>query len=330
MPDHVVEDLRRREEQPPVEAHRAASRAGSPTGLLPTDGEAAVAQARLGTGGIEARPDLPPGLVTEPRLEGALAERGIVGNVKLVTVAAHPLLAGLRGESERLAEVGNGVRSAGEGVASSQEGGPTTFDPGGELDHRRSGVTLRGPGRKHDHHAAVGLDEHTDAVGPLRASHAVVHESPRVGWDLQMASFSPPPPRRLSSDAVALRPIAEWDIPEILIAHEDDRELARATGLLRPPSGAELGREVEDAPVAWAAGRIQLTVLEPGSEDCRGRVLIDAIDADAGTARVSVWIAPGRRGRGLASGALALARDWLARECGIEQLQCGENRPGGG
>jgi RimJ/RimL family protein N-acetyltransferase len=144
-----------------------------------------------------------------------------------------------------------------------------------------------------------------------------------------MTSFTPPPPERLSTSTIGLRPISAWDIPEILIAHQDDRSLAPSLGLDRPPSGAQLGREVEQAEAAWTAGRLQLTVLEPGSEDCRGRLVIDHIDPLAGTAQATIWIAPGRRGRGLASEALGLARDWLARQGGIEQLQCGEDRARG-
>jgi RimJ/RimL family protein N-acetyltransferase len=140
----------------------------------------------------------------------------------------------------------------------------------------------------------------------------------------------PDPPKRLSSDTVALRPISDWDIPEILIAHQDDRTLAQALGMKRAPSSAQLGQEVEDSAAAWAAGTLKLTLVTPGSDDCRGRLVIDELDVPAGTARATVWVAAELRGRGLARAALALAGDWLAGACGIHQLQCGEDRPSGG
>jgi RimJ/RimL family protein N-acetyltransferase len=140
----------------------------------------------------------------------------------------------------------------------------------------------------------------------------------------------PEPPARLSSPTVELRPISDWDIPEILIAHQDDRDLAASLGVSRAPSGAQLGQEVESAAADWAAGTLKLTLCQPGSDDCRGRLTIDALDPAAGTARATVWVAPQLRGRGLARAALELAGDWLARSCGIHQLQCGEDRPGGG
>ena len=49
----------------------------------------------------------------------------------------------------------------------------------------------------------------------------------------------------LHGERVALRYAAERDIPEILIAHQDDPELHVRLGLVRPPSGAELGRRIE-------------------------------------------------------------------------------------
>lgn len=137
----------------------------------------------------------------------------------------------------------------------------------------------------------------------------------------------PDPPARLSGALVDLRPISDWDIPEILIAHEDDRSLAARLGLARPPSGAELGAEVEQAAADWAAGTLKLTLVQPGSEDCCGRLVIDAIDPVAGRARVTVWVAPRLRGRGLAREARVLATDWLGRRCGVGELECAEDRP---
>jgi len=129
-------------------------------------------------------------------------------------------------------------------------------------------------------------------------------------------------PGRLSDGVIELRAIADWDIPEILIAYQDDRELARSLGLKRPPSGAALGSEVENAEAERAAGTaLRLTVVEPGREDCRGRLVVSEVDWEARTARVQIWIVPALRGRGLARRAVALAAEWLRDRAGIEQLQ---------
>src|SRR5579872_272608 len=96
----------------------------------------------------------------------------------------------------------------------------------------------------------------------------------------------PEPPDRIVDELIELRPIEEWDIPEVLIAHQDDPELHRRLGLPRPPTGAQLGGEVDDAQ-AWrrAGAGVKLTIVEPGSNDCRGRVEVDDVDWDRGSAR---------------------------------------------
>ncbi len=122
-------------------------------------------------------------------------------------------------------------------------------------------------------------------------------------------------PERLSDGQVELRTSTEWDIPDILIAHQDDRDLYRRLGLPRPPSGAELGSAAEREPAQRAAGTaVKLTIVQPDSDDCRGRVEVREINWEQGSAALSVWVAPGLRGRGLARRALALAARWLFLE----------------
>jgi len=69
----------------------------------------------------------------------------------------------------------------------------------------------------------------------------------------------------LDDGVVALRDFAERDIPEILIAYEDDDNLHERMGLQRPPSGAQLGRRAEtEAADRLAGAYATLTVLEAG------------------------------------------------------------------
>src|ERR1700761_9139897 len=116
-----------------------------------------------------------------------------------------------------------------------------------------------------------------------------------------MPSF-PRFPEPLAGDGVALRLAAERDIPEILIAHQDDPELYRRLRLPRPPSGAELGRRTEIAEAERAAGaRLWLTILEPGSDECCGQLDVQDAELHLGRADVQVWVSPARRRRGLGS-----------------------------
>jgi RimJ/RimL family protein N-acetyltransferase len=136
-----------------------------------------------------------------------------------------------------------------------------------------------------------------------------------------MASL-PDPPATLADAVAGLRLVADRDIPEVLIAHQDDPALARALGQARAPSGAELGRRVEESGAHRMAGRgLWLTVTDAGADECRGQVDVIASDAGHCRADLRLWIAPRDRGRGLGTAALALAGRWLLGEVGLARVQ---------
>jgi RimJ/RimL family protein N-acetyltransferase len=136
-----------------------------------------------------------------------------------------------------------------------------------------------------------------------------------------MSSF-PRFPEPLSGDGVQLRLAAERDIPEILIAHQDDPELFRRLRMQRPPSGAELGRRTELADTERALGaRLWLTILTSGSDECRGQIDVHDAEPHYGRADVGIWVVPQRRGQGLGNAALALAGRWLLADAGLARVQ---------
>ena len=136
-----------------------------------------------------------------------------------------------------------------------------------------------------------------------------------------MPSF-PPLPEPLTGDRVHLRLAAERDIPEILIAHQDDPELYRRLRSERPPSGAELGRRTELAETERALGaRLWLTILTPGSDVCRGQIDVHNAELHYGRADVGIWVAPQHRDQGLGAAALALAGRWLIEDAGLARVQ---------
>jgi RimJ/RimL family protein N-acetyltransferase len=125
----------------------------------------------------------------------------------------------------------------------------------------------------------------------------------------------------LGDGVIELRPAREWDIPDILIAHQDDPELYRRLGLDRPPSGAELGRRAEAEPAQRAAGtELRLTILEVGQETCRGQIDVHHVDWNERSAELGIWLAPQVRGRLWASRALRLSAGWLLGPCALERL----------
>jgi RimJ/RimL family protein N-acetyltransferase len=126
----------------------------------------------------------------------------------------------------------------------------------------------------------------------------------------------------LRSETVTLRGSAERDIPEVLIAHQDDPELHVRLGYERPPSGAELGRRTEAEPAERQAGiGVRLTILDPESDTCRGQLDVHRVDWGHQRAELGIWVASRWRSRGLGTGALALAGRWLLQDCGIARVE---------
>jgi RimJ/RimL family protein N-acetyltransferase len=126
----------------------------------------------------------------------------------------------------------------------------------------------------------------------------------------------------LTDGSVALRDYTERDIPEILIAYQDDPQLHVITGEDRPPSGAELGSRAEREPAVRAAGeRATLTIVEPGADTCRGQVGVSDTDWDNRRVEIAIWLAPQARGRGLGGRSLRLAAEWLLGTCELARVE---------
>lgn len=121
---------------------------------------------------------------------------------------------------------------------------------------------------------------------------------------------------------VTVRLAAERDIPEVLLAYQDDPELHVRMGQLRPPSGAELGRLAERAPADRETGRgLGLTIVSGDSDVCLGQVYVHHVAWEHYRVELGIWVAPQARGQGLARVALRLVGSWLLRETGLQRVQ---------
>jgi RimJ/RimL family protein N-acetyltransferase len=125
----------------------------------------------------------------------------------------------------------------------------------------------------------------------------------------------------LAHGPAVLRDAAERDIPEILIAYQDDPELHIRLRQEKPPSGAQLGQRAENERARRAAGtQATLTILEPGSDVCRGQVDLHHVEWEHERAELGIWLAPHVRGKGMGTVALRLAGEWLLRNSPLERL----------
>jgi len=126
----------------------------------------------------------------------------------------------------------------------------------------------------------------------------------------------------LQGERAWLRYAAERDIPEILIAHQDDSELHVRLGLERPPSGAELGRRTEGEAAERDLGiGVRFTIVQPGVDVCLGQLDVHRVDWENRRAELGVWVAPAHRGRGLATCGLRLAGRWLMSTSGLARVE---------
>ena len=126
----------------------------------------------------------------------------------------------------------------------------------------------------------------------------------------------------LTNGAVCVRAGAERDIPEVLIAYQDDPALHLRMGQPGPPSGAELGRLYERVEADRVAGRrLTFTITEPGEDTCRGQIYVHGVDWENGRGELGMWVASQMRGRGLGARALRLVSPWLLRAAGLDRLQ---------
>lgn len=129
-------------------------------------------------------------------------------------------------------------------------------------------------------------------------------------------------PNPLHDGDVTVRLFAERDIPEILIAYQDDPTLHHRLGLERPPTGAQLGSESERADAERIAGqRILLSIVATGDDVCRGRTIAENFEWDHRRAELGVWVAPQFRDRGYARRAVRLVAEWLFETCAMERLE---------
>ncbi len=75
-----------------------------------------------------------------------------------------------------------------------------------------------------------------------------------------------------------------------------------------------------DDALRQAGESVRLTIVEPGANDCRGRVEVDEFDWERGSARLRVWVVPQLRGAGTEQRAAELAAEWLDSFVGIDDL----------
>lgn len=130
------------------------------------------------------------------------------------------------------------------------------------------------------------------------------------------------PDGSLRDEVIALRPLTPDDY-EAHLRHRSRPEVYSGSVLPLPPSAAE-AREVCEwrAAVAWLRGRSALMVIDDGA-GYQGTIGLYDVARVVGTGMIGYDLRPETRGRGYATRAVRLVRQWAFREVGLDRVWAG-------
>jgi len=133
----------------------------------------------------------------------------------------------------------------------------------------------------------------------------------------------------LSDGEIVVRPLARGDIPDIVAACSDP-EIPRWTRVPSPYTREDAEQFLAISATEAAAGEgVALAVADAGGR-LIGTVGLMDVDRERGSGEIGYWTAAAARGRGAATRAVALLRDWAHSELGLAELEIlphRDNRP---
>jgi RimJ/RimL family protein N-acetyltransferase len=130
----------------------------------------------------------------------------------------------------------------------------------------------------------------------------------------------PVPP--LAGDVVLLRPWGEADVRGMVLAFSDP-VMQRFSWRTTPYTETDARDYVAEQEEARLRGEgLSFALVEPRDQDVvLGCVSLSEVRLDQGRAEVGYWLAPGARGRGLATHAVRLLARWVFAELGLARLE---------
>jgi len=135
------------------------------------------------------------------------------------------------------------------------------------------------------------------------------------------AGMPPIVPPRLSDGEIALRPIGEADIPDIVAACADP-EIPRWTRVPSPYTREDAAQFLAGAATEAAAGQgVVLAVCDVARDRLIGTVGLMEVDRPRGHGEIGYWTAAPARGRGVTARAVVLLRDWAHAELGLSTIE---------
>jgi RimJ/RimL family protein N-acetyltransferase len=128
----------------------------------------------------------------------------------------------------------------------------------------------------------------------------------------------PDPP--LADDAITLRPKALADA-DALVAACQDPEIPRWTRVPRPYGRAHAIEWIEGSGETLAKGTSIDWLAVDAGDTVLASVGLMEIDSERGYGEIGYWVAREARGRGVATRAVRLVRDWAHRVLGLAMVE---------
>jgi RimJ/RimL family protein N-acetyltransferase len=126
-------------------------------------------------------------------------------------------------------------------------------------------------------------------------------------------------PPTLTDGVVTVRGLRESDVPALVRACQDP-EIPRWTRVPSPYTAEDARALLAAAATEAAAGiGVALAVAEAG-DGLVGTIGLTGLE-QAGAGEIGYWVAREARGRGAATRAVRLLREWAARDLGLERLE---------
>ncbi|MEV1290228.1 GNAT family protein [Micromonospora sp. NPDC049679] len=129
-------------------------------------------------------------------------------------------------------------------------------------------------------------------------------------------------PVELSGSELLLRPWRPADAPEVLRALRDSAIAQWNPGPVGVDPDLDTARTWVARRADWSDGdHASLAVADPGTGTLLGSISLHAISPGSGNASIGYWTLPAARGRGVASGALALLTRWAFDTLGLHRIE---------
>ncbi len=127
-------------------------------------------------------------------------------------------------------------------------------------------------------------------------------------------------PPTLSDGDLTLRATGPEDADALTAACQDP-EIPRWARVPSPYRRADAESSLARSEAQTRAGVVMTLVVDAGDGRLAGSISLMGIDRERGYGEIGYWVAAAARGRGVATRAVRLLRDWAAEELGLTTLE---------